>query len=230
MKKVIFFHGEKGGVGKSFAATTYLETYIAEHGTANVIAVDGDTSNPDFGRKAKHGGLPVLLIDFRETAGWGVFSNTVEGAPADAVFVVSLPSQVKLWSSEIDTLVAAFAEIGHIDVTVYWTIGRLRDSIELLSAAMASVSPEAGWKWIVVKNLFWTAGQEDQFQLFDVFNEHAKLPAINLPALDALLSDRIHQGRISFSGALSKDSGFFAHDRSKLLKFLKQSGAEFARV
>ena len=231
MKTVYLSSGEKGGAGKTVTAILAAETLYAKNGPDNMIAVETDASNPDFGRRMRYlAGLQIETANLREQNGWIELSNLVEKAPNGATLIVNLPSQVELWDREIPVLADAFEEIG-VDVTVFWTINRQRDSLILLEKARAAAT--TSWKWVVCKNTYW--GKPEEFQLCDIWNAEKKLPVVLIPKANDLFIIHImtRPGCFSTLETTLDDNGnkeYTAHERSTAKQMLRSAAEQFSTV
>jgi hypothetical protein len=130
---VHFFHGDKGGVGKSFVAASFVDWLIARRGLLPLV-VDCDMRNPDLAR---------------------MFSGatTTQNESAHGEVVISLPAGVGAEvADELPAFIAGAAELRR-EVTLLWVLSRTPDSINLLRPAMAAFAGQAR-AMVVLKNLF----------------------------------------------------------------------------
>jgi hypothetical protein len=226
MKKIYFSHGEKGGCGKSMTALLALETLYAGQGPANLVAIETDTSNPDFGRKAKFlDGLQLEFCNLRDQSGWNELVDLIERAGEDASIIINLPSQVALWATEIELVRDALADMG-ASVVVFWTINRQRDSVTLLEKAIGETGD--AFRWIVVKNLYF--GTPEKFEIFDISNGKKgkkALPVISIPEAPDFFVDHVMQEQVTFS---TLGGGFSAYERTSAKRMLAASAKEFSCV
>ena len=78
MSKIILFHGDKGGVGKSFAASVYLDRELVA-GRAPIV-IDSDVRNPDTMRMFQDH-LECKQIDLAAHGGWMELYDVMEDNP-----------------------------------------------------------------------------------------------------------------------------------------------------
>lgn len=160
-KPVIIFHGDKGGVGKSWTCSVFTDFLVKNQ--IPVALVDGDTRNPDVSRMFGDS-IPVSNANLREHAGWMDLTDFMM-AHQDKVIVISMPAGI---GNELRKEAPRFGQTIQMlrrPVSMFWVINRLPDSVNLLNEALAAISEHLQNK-VVVKNLFF--GDEDKFSRWDL--------------------------------------------------------------
>lgn len=182
------FHGDKGGVGKSFASFAFGDWLIADRGTVPLI-VDADMRNPDVSRLFA-GIAPTREVDLRTHDGWIELASLLHEAGEDEV-LVSLPAGIGdvLEREAVDWL-ESMRELRR-EIVLYWVINRTADSINLLRSALQTFEGNAR-AMVLVKNLFF--GEPDRFRRWnDSKTRQAFLTAggleIELPDLHERVAD-----------------------------------------
>ena len=157
------FHGDKGGVGKSFACQVYLDSLLANWNADRVIVVESDTRNPDVARTFQSH-MRVEKIDLKVHDGWMALVDLLAD-DNNAEVVVSLPSGIGHYlEEEAEYLVPVLEDLGH-ELRVYWAINRLKDSIILLKEFLHSPLSSLASEMVVIKNGFF--GEEKKFTRWD---------------------------------------------------------------
>jgi hypothetical protein len=147
---VHFFHGDKGGVGKSFVAASFVDWLIARRRLSPLV-VDCDMRNPDLARMFS-GSTTTHNVDLRQHEGWLELLSLLDES-AHREVVISLPAGV---GAEVaDELPAFIADATDLrrEVTLLWVLSRTPDSINLLRPAMTAFAGQAR-AMVVLKNLF----------------------------------------------------------------------------
>ncbi len=136
------FHGDKGGVGKSFAAAAFGE-YLLGKGR-QITIVESDARNADAGRYFD-GAAVVKKIDLRQTDGWVEFLTLLHSDTSDDI-IVSLPSGIGgVFTANAPRLLAAAGDLKR-NITVWWLLSRTVDSVVLLAPVTAAFGTAPGVK------------------------------------------------------------------------------------
>lgn len=126
---IIFSHGDKGGVGKSMAATMLVETLL--HHNRPVLLVESDESTPDVIRRYENVvGVKTVFSNLNragdEINAVSDFAKTVDiNAPSgsDVTVIVNLPGGAgETLDEQATMLVEVFAEIG-TEIRVCYSLG-----------------------------------------------------------------------------------------------------------
>jgi len=158
---VIIFHGDKGGVGKSWTCAVFTD-FLVKH-QIPVALVDGDTQNADVSRMFGDA-IPVSNANLRDHGGWMDLTDFMM-AHQDKVVVISMPAGI---GHELRKEAPRFGQTIQMlkrPVSMFWVINRLPDSVNLLNEAMAAIGEHLQNKF-VVKNLFF--GDEGKFSRWDL--------------------------------------------------------------
>jgi len=129
---VHFFHGDKGGVGKSF-----VDWLLTRNMTP--LVVDSDMRNPDLARMFS--GVAVT-VDLRQHEGWLELLSQLHESEREQV-VVSLPAGIGAEvTAELPAFFAGLRELRR-EATLLWILARTPDSINLLRPATAAFGGHA---------------------------------------------------------------------------------------
>src|SRR5260364_264751 len=131
-KSVILFHGDKGGVGKSWTCSIFLDWLVKCK--LPVTLVDGDTRNADVSRMFSDL-MPRLNANLRIHDGWMDLTDFMLKC-RDKTVVVSMPAGI---GTELRKELSQFIQITHPlerTLTMFRIINRRPDSVNLLNEAM----------------------------------------------------------------------------------------------
>lgn len=160
---VVFCHGDKGGVGKSFMAKALID-YCVRH-RIPVCPVDADSRNADV-HQVVNDIIPVERINLRSEDGWADLVDLVEKRKADANVVISLPAGIGEQDERYGQVFSqAVREIG-ADVQLFWVMNNESESVKLLRH-MLNVKSYSASSVIAVRNCHFTQNGED----FSIWNE-----------------------------------------------------------
>lgn len=158
---ILFFDGDKGGVGKSSACAAFADWAHAQR--LPIAIVDGDARNADVSR-IFDGVVPVRLANLRTHDGWMDLTDFVF-EHGDRMILVSMPAGVGAeMKEEAPRLLAMLKEAEHRTLSLVWVINRTLDSINLLNPVLELLGAHLKGK-VVLKNLFF--GTEDKFRRWD---------------------------------------------------------------
>lgn len=189
-------HGDKGGVGKSLLICGRIDHKMNQEGfkPEKLIVLDADPRNADVYRMY-FGYLPhVERINLATREDWMKFVDRIQSEKdQDYDYIVSMPAGV---GAILSTEGAKFGDymklLGH-EITMFWTIDRMPDSINLLKRAMYDIGDNVK-QIILVKNLFF--GKADSFTRWDnsylrmLFLENGGIEA-SLPELHEWVIDEV---------------------------------------
>jgi len=215
---VHFFHGDKGGVGKSFIAASFVDWLITRRGLTPLV-VDSDMRNPDLTRMFENA-TTTHNVDLRQHEGWLELLSLLDESEHHEV-VVSLPAGI---GAEVNEELPAFfdgtRELRR-ETTLLWALSRTPDSINLLRPAMAAFQDHAR-AMVVLKNLFF--GDPERFGRWNESKtrtafEDAHGAVVDFPDLLDRLVDQTAMANppVAFS---SKLEGLRFGDRSELSRWL----------
>jgi hypothetical protein len=111
---VHFFHGDKGGVGKSFVAQSFVD-WLATRGIAPLV-IDSDLRNPDLARMFPDA---AVSVDLRQHEGWLELLSLLHESDREQV-VVSLPAGIGAeMTAELPAFFGGLRELGR-EATLLW--------------------------------------------------------------------------------------------------------------
>ena len=223
MANVVLFHGDKGGVGKSFTAATYVDARLKKSGKESFILVESDTRNPDVGGLF-NGFADVQQIDLSNHNGWMDLINVLADNPGREI-VVSLPAGIgHALEVESDYLAGVLDDLKR-NLTVFWSINRLKYSVILLREFLQTSIAKKAAEITVIKNGFF--GDENKFvrwQDSNVRKEFLKQKSsreIFLPELHERVVDEINK---PWSVALDDEKlGLKYATKAELQRWLKDA-------
>ncbi len=217
---VHFFHGDKGGVGKSFVAASFVDWLIARRGVTPLV-IDGDLRNPDLARMFE----PMTTthyVDLRQHEGWLELLSLLDESQHGEV-VVSLPAGIGAEvSEELPAFFAGARELQR-ETTLLWVLSRTPDSINLLRPAMAAFQEHAQ-AMVVLKNLFFgdpeRFGRWNESKTRTAFTD-AKGVIVDFPDLLDRLVDQTAMAHPSLPFSAKVDGLRFG-DRAELRRWLSK--------
>ncbi|MGI0118556.1 hypothetical protein [Zooshikella sp. RANM57] len=216
MSNIIFFHGDKGGVGKSFAANLFIDFQVNLK-QAKPIVIDADSRNPDVAR-VWHKLVDVIPVNLHRHEGWMDLMDIMADNPK-LDLIVSLPAGVGgVIRREAATFKEALRTLKR-QFILYWVMNRLKDSIILLKEAQQDLG-DITYKKAIIKNGFY--GDEDKFYRWE--NSQTRQEFLNtggaeifLPELHERVTDKIHN--LPFSHAISNSDLKFS-EKNELQRWL----------
>lgn len=169
MKRVIFVHGDKGGVGKTQVATRTAAAFRAEGRPLKLI--DGDAKNPGLYQAWNAEGSPVQRYNVLKTKGLEELFETI--ATTDSDMLIDMPAGASAATANFKN---ASSEEGMIDLSlllsevgaravVLFTINQNKEPIVALRDELAAF-PADKTDWIVVLNHY----EDRAFTEFDASN------------------------------------------------------------
>lgn len=154
MKRIIFVHGDKGGVGKTQCATRTAAAFEAAGQPLELI--DGDAKNPGvdvlFGDKAR-------CMDLRKTVGMETLFEAIANASGDVLIDMPAGGSDATANMQMDGSAEGTIDLSlllqEIDAraVVLFVIDHNIEPIYALQAELKSFPPEQT-DWIVVRNHF----------------------------------------------------------------------------
>ncbi len=169
-KPIIIFHGDKGGVGKSWTCSIFTDWLLKRK--ISCALVDGDTRNPDVSRMFGDS-IPVIPANLRVHDGWMDLMDFMIAHQEEAI-IISMPAGI---GGDFKREAPRFFETAKMlnrPVFMFWVINRLPDSINLLNEAMSVSGDKLAGK-VVVKNLFF--GDAEKFSRWDNSETRKKFEA-----------------------------------------------------
>ena len=201
MMKIIFAHGDKGGIGKTEAATRTAAAYLQAKKPLTMI--DGDAKNPGLYRLFDTPESPVHCCNVLKTQGIEEMFELIASAKNDVL--IDLPAGA---SAATEKMQGGSAAEGSID------LGQILDAIGASAVVLFAIDqnpePVAALRdelsafpidltdWVVVKN-----HREDRsFDLFDGSKTKDELTkkggkTINMIRLDPVVTSRMTKDRLN---------------------------------
>ncbi len=187
MKRIIFVHGDKGGVGKTEVAKRMAAVMLQAE--RPVTLVDGDNKNPGLHAAFEKSGLDVQRINVMTPAGRDALFNLIADSPGDVL--IDLPARGSDVTARL-TLDAAsehgfslellLAEID-AELTIVFVIDQSRPPLVALREELAALP--AATRWIIVRN----HREERAFEVFGNSKIKAVLDARGVPIIDMVRLD-----------------------------------------
>lgn len=224
MPNLLLFHGDKGGVGKSFAASVYLDRELSSE--RSPLVVESDLRNPDVIRMYR-AHLTCEKLDLSTHEGWMDLYDLMSENPESEI-VVSMPSQIgNRIAKEAPGLHHACKTLNR-HLIVVWTINRLADSVHLLKLALTDL--EGMDKLLVVRNGFF--GDENKFYRWEQSKLRKEILSEGhsesyMPELHERVVDRLAGEPMPFSVALQNAELRFS-ERAELEQWIVKAHAVFA--
>lgn len=199
--KIIFSHGDKGGLGKTETATRTAAAYLAAGKPLTLI--DGDAKNPGLHRLFDTPENTVHRCNVLKTQGIEEMFELIASAENDVL--IDLPAGA---SAATEKLSGESAAEGTIDLSeiliainaravVLFTIDQNPEPVAALRDELKAF-PEDLTDWIVVKN----HREERSFDLFDGSNTKAELikrggKLIDMIRLDPAVTSKMSKDRLN---------------------------------
>ena len=218
--KLILFHGDKGGIGKSFMASIYIDYLLSSVKKDQVIVVESDTRNPDVARLfLQH--VRVENIDLKLHDGWMELADLLADNP-DHEVVVSLPAGIGHFvEEEAAYLTSVLKDLCHT-MKVYWPINRLKDSIILLKEFLNSPLSDLSQEIVVIQNGFF--GDQRKFVRWSDSKTRKKFLA-RPGAREAFLPELHERVVDSITGPFSMAEGLKYSEKTELERWIRAAHA-----
>ena len=151
MPKIIFVHGERGGVGKSTAAKAIMEARFESN--IPFIGIDADFSNVDvyhYFSKEKSYTETIVQLDLTDYDGWvDLYSLMFDHKNLD--FIVALPAQIEFRiNKNLEDFSGVLKELDY-DLNVVFMISRDLDCVSHINNMFESYGAIIN-KLLIVKN------------------------------------------------------------------------------
>ena len=226
-QRVFLFHGDKGGVGKSFMFHVFVDR--AHQRGLDVAVIEADTRNPDVIRIFE-GQTVCQMINLRRDDGWMDVIDFVRAHPNHHI-AISLPAGIgEAMQKDFEDFCGYLKTKvpGKPEVVMFWLINLFPDSVNLLHTTYQTVGPLIE-KIIVVRNLIF--GDPDQFFIWDEspfraeIERTGKATTISLPRLHLRVTSKLGadpEGMMPFSQAVQNPEAFklLESEQWKLENFL----------
>ena len=223
---VSVFHGDKGGVGKSFSACAFGECLLGKGGPLTVI--ETDTRNADVGRYFDQVAT-VIRMDLRTEDGWSdLFAFLEDGEAKDVV--VSLPAGIGgLFEENASALIEVVREAKRT-LAVWWVMSTDVDSVTLLKPVIEAFKGAPGTQIVAVRNLKF--GDPEKFSSWNDGNTRKSLLAAGGLEMD-LERLRTSAAKATFGNlpprrfSANGESGLRIGERHFLKRWMDQTQATF---
>lgn len=218
---IVISHGDKGGVGKSLLTCAAIDYRANQEGfnPNKLIILDADPRNADvfrmFEKFPQYGKAERISLAGKED--WMKFIDRIQDEKdKEYDYILSLPAGIGgIMSKEGGKFGDLVGQLGH-EITMYWTIDRMPDSINLLKRALFDIGGKVK-QTILVKNLFF--GEADNFSRWDksylrklFLLQHgieANLPELHEWVIDQVIGDQLGEDDVKALliqlGALKED-------------------------
>lgn len=201
-------HGDKGGVGKSLLTCALVDHKANQKGfdPKKLIILDADPRNADVFRMFDgfndYGHAERISLASKED--WMKFIDRIQDEQDKGYdYILSLPAGIgSILSKEGAKFGDLVGQLGH-EITMFWTIDRMPDSINLLKRAMFDLGTKVK-QTIVVKNQFF--GDSESFTRWDnsylrklfLLNGgiEAELPALHEWVIDQVIGSQLDEDDI----------------------------------
>lgn len=192
-QKIFLVHGDKGGVGKSFAHHVVVDRALSQH--VPMAVIEADTRNPDAIRVFE-GLTDCQTINLRKDDGWMDVIDFIKAHP-DKHVAISLPAGIgeSMQKEFVDFCRFLNTKVaGKPEIVLMWLINLFPDSVNLLYETWRDLGQHVA-KVIVVRNLIF--GPQDQFFVWDESELKADLErrgvaiTISLPALHLRVTTKL---------------------------------------
>lgn len=200
---IVISHGDKGGVGKSLLTCAYIDYRMNQEGfnPDNLVVLDADPRNADVFRMYD-GYLPhVGRISLVTKEDWMKFVDRIQSEQGKGFdYIISLPAGIGAIISKEGAKFGDYVdELGH-DITMFWTIDRMPDSVNLLKRAMFDIGSKVK-QIILVKNQFFGAAESftrwDKSYLRKLFllggGIEANLPELHEWVIDEVIGNQLEE-------------------------------------
>lgn len=223
-KRLVFCHGDKGGVGKSTFARVLAEWY--SDNAVQWQGFDTDATNGHLCRFYPAHTVPVILSED------GSIDQILNAATGDRnVLLVDLGARtgdiIQRWCQETD-LLSVKDELG-LAITICFLLDPVKDSTSLLKEVTDHFADHCSY--VLVKN----QANGLRFSLYDGSNTRKRLLTelqaveIELPELLSITYQQVDEGNLGWSAA-SKNTKLQLAARQRVKGFLKQAFAQLEGV
>lgn len=233
MKKMIFSHGDKGGVGKSIFSMLIVEYLLSQNIPVGIVETDGEMTgrnNADVGKRYKNvAGVGVLNVNLdksgrdAENAVSSLFSRIEESGIEH--IVVNAPANAYKSLDAFSDIIVPVAQDLDYETCVAWLVGKESASAEL--SIQSELCKLADRKMAVVNrkesefdvDFFWF--QNPKYK--DAWVESGGLLG-EIPELASRVATSVQaQPESSFLSLAGKESPLFMVERQIIKNWLKKS-------
>lgn len=182
---IVFVHGDKGGVGKSFTSARLID--LARTTGIDVAVVDGDTQNPDIARMWD-GILSVKSCNLRSKDGWFDITDFVF-EQRNKTTIISMPAGIgPQFKDQGISFCESMKKLG-VNIHLLWVLNRLPDSINLLHETLATAGHLIDKKFAVKNLVFGESAKFARWQNSETRSQFEKSGGLTLELLE--LDERV---------------------------------------
>lgn len=140
MKRVIFSHGDKGGVGKSTAAAMMVDIAVNRFGRCHVI--DGDNKTPDLmNRFDGHPKVSIMHMQINKAGAASIAAEELSGIierASETIIVVNLPSNAGDTLDELGPLLNDVLADVNADALCSYCLDKIEESATELKKSLGN--------------------------------------------------------------------------------------------
>ncbi len=155
-QQLIICDGNKGGVGKSFVATTTASLLMNQG--KSITLIEADKTNPDVARRFADF-APVLLADISDRDGWISLLEALETIDTDYI-IMSMPAGMNEIEA-IQGLLHRTLDVLGIELCLLFCLSRQVDSIDLIQKSQVNGLASFAHRAVALKNGFF--GDDEKF-------------------------------------------------------------------
>lgn len=235
--RILFSHGDKGGVGKSQTSRLILD-FLISNGQKCAL-VEADTANPDVKRMFINR-IPVQAIDLRSRDGWDELMDYFDSHIGYNI-IVNLPAGIGDYlEKNLDFINIFIKSLKNVETEMWWTMSITHDAINLLDKALNQYGSFFN-KVRVVCNMFWTQDNEAGYEAWKestlrpkVENKYGQtiyMRSLNHRVFAKLITpDKIMPFSEAMDASLGESLGFTRSEGTRLQEYLEINARWLSRV
>lgn len=228
-KRIVFVHGDKGGVGKSVFSRELLDRYIRLN--LAVDAYDSDKRNPDLSRFYDRK-VSVTQIDLSSKTAFDILFDKIATGQNRALvdLAAGAGDALKMLVDGDIQLAGALKELG-ARLTLVYVLSRSRSSLAALRQALSDFEGIPA-DWIVVRNSYF--GEQEKFSRYANSNSREIARSrgaieLDMPELLDDLYDELDQASVPFCEAADSEKLSFTNKR-RIRAWLEKFDGEIDRA
>jgi hypothetical protein len=227
-RRIVAFHGDKGGVGKSTMARATLDYHLRNDHV--VTAVDADTQNPQLHRYYKNA-TDVHRIDVFSRDGYDQILDLFAESEGDLLVDLPAGSGRTLKSLMQDFGLGDALNDLNARMTLAFGINRVKDSVIALKDTLL-LTEGLPVDYVVIKNLYF--GGADRFERYDNSKTRQAIydnggVELHMPELFDSVYDFLDDHSLPFKDAAQHKDLSFAQ-KQRVRKFMREWDAEIERA
>jgi len=195
---IVFFAGDKGGVGKSIACMAFIEWIFLKK--LDYQLIEGDTSNDNVYKSYKNH-IKSHQFNLGVSEGWRELMDLIE-INNNINLVINTPARLdEIIKTEAEIFEEVCQELNQ-KIIIFWMINRQKDCVVSLKRALSLFQKSC---FIVVKNLYF--GTSNKFLIWDESEvkknfDQKNGKTIEFPELNDRAVDKVLNARFSFYESL----------------------------